>query len=115
MSSSLSYNSHLIPKLEGGHIFKTWKHLCKSTIESAGVWHHVDGSAIVPTKEIDEKDYLFHERVRLFRAQAATARTIIVGSCSPQIQETLEQLPTAKECWDRLIASFSADGLLSID
>ncbi|CAM6127224.1 unnamed protein product [Calypogeia fissa] len=114
MSSSLSYTSQLIPKFEGGNNFKTWKHLCRSGIESSGVWHHVDGSAVAPTKETDEKDYIFQERLRLFRAQAATARTIIVGSCAPSIQETLEQLRMAKECWDRLIASFSADGLLYV-
>ncbi|CAM6125585.1 unnamed protein product [Calypogeia fissa] len=114
MSSSLSYNSHLIPKLEGGINIKTWKHLYKSTLESTGVWHHLDGTAITPSKEIDEKDYIFQERCRLFKAHAATARTIIAGSCSPPIQETLEQCTTAKECWDQLLTSFSSDGLLYV-
>ncbi|CAM6086103.1 unnamed protein product [Calypogeia fissa] len=108
--SSFPSNSQLVPKLVGGNNFKTWKHLC----QSSGIWHHVDGSAAPPTKDPDEKDYIFQERLCLYRAHAATARPIIVGSCSPRIQETLEQLTTAKECWDRLVASFSEDGLLYV-
>ncbi|CAM6082776.1 unnamed protein product [Calypogeia fissa] len=93
--SSFSSNSQLVPKLVGGNNFKTWKHLCQSSVESSGIWHHVDSSAAPPTKNPDKKDYIFQEPLRLYRAHAATTRTIIVGSCSPQIQQTLEQLTTA--------------------
>ncbi|CAM6102748.1 unnamed protein product [Calypogeia fissa] len=61
--SSFSANSQLVPKLVGGNNFRTWKNLCQSSVESSGIWHHVDSSAAPPTKDPDEKDYIYLPRM----------------------------------------------------
>lgn len=113
-TSSVGFNSHLIPKLEGSLNFPTWKILCISTLKASGVWKFIEGTAVVPIKDSTEKDYQYEERLELFHSRAAQARNIILSTCKPHIQQTLADIMSAKDCWIKLSQTYEADGLIHL-
>lgn len=102
MAFSFRDSTHSIPKLEGGANYESWKLLISASLQSAGSWKFIDGTATLPVREIDEKDYQFNARLEAYNAQGAFARMIILSSCKPHVQTSLAHLLTAKACWEKL-------------
>jgi hypothetical protein len=105
-------NLHLVPKLEGTHNFLDWKTPCIAALEAADVWQFVEGDPAGPVRDEDEKPYLFEERLAKFRTKAKQARTIIILTCTSPIQQTLADISNAKDCWQKLLTSYEASGII---
>lgn len=114
MAQSHGHSTMQIPKLEGSSNHKSWSILCKSTLKSSGVWKFVDDSAVAPVQHADERDYFFAERVEVYQAKIAQAHSVILFSCKPHIQLTLETFETAKDYWNKLASSYASKGLIYI-
>lgn len=112
MAHTFCDSLHSIPKLEGGANYDAWKLLVSASLQSSGSWKFVDNTAVVPTKEADEKEYQFVARLESFNAQAALARMIILSSCKPHIQTSLTHVLTAKACWEKLQQQFQPRGII---
>lgn len=109
---SLRDLSHTIPKLDGNSNYDAWQVLTSASLASTGGWKFVDGTAVPPVREADEKEYLFQARLEAFHDKAAHARMIILSTCKPHIQSSLAKVPTAKACWDKLKKQYEPQGLL---
>lgn len=57
---------------------------------------------------------MFAERLVLYNDRIAQARNVILFSCKPHIQLTLETIETTQECWDKLASSYASEGLIYV-
>lgn len=113
MSNQTSILQH-IPKLEGSSNYKTWSILCKSSLQASSSWKFVVDTTTPPIKHVDERDYMFKERCDVYLSRVAQARHTILITCRPHIQLTLNNIETAKDCWDKLSASYELEGLIYV-
>lgn len=113
-SGSIGYNIAHIPKLDGCSNYDTWKILVTSSLESSGVWKHVDGSAVPPIQHPDECDYAYQDRLELFHTKAAQACNIVLSTSKQFIQHSLKSVITAKLGWDKLAMSYESEGLVHV-
>lgn len=113
-SSSIGFNASSIPKLEGTSNFQQWKVICMSSLQSSGVWKFVIWEAVPPLQDPAEREYSFQDRLENYHSRAAQARNIILCSCSSHIQQTLVEVLTAQACWDKLLQTYGAEGLIHI-
>lgn len=80
MSMGYRESTRVVPKLEGSLNYDAWQMLVSGTLQSSSAWKFIDGTAVPPVREPDEKMYQFQARLEAYQAQAAHARMIILST-----------------------------------
>ncbi|WOH13399.1 hypothetical protein DCAR_0832909 [Daucus carota subsp. sativus] len=110
-TSSVKENSSPIQTILNGSNYITWSQAMRSFLKGKRLWRYVNGDFTIPTKEKDEADSKFKDRIEEWDVKNHQAITFFRNSSVSKINLQFGNYDTAKEIWDLLASRYTTSDL----
>nr|XP_017251186.1 PREDICTED: uncharacterized protein LOC108221814 [Daucus carota subsp. sativus] len=104
-------NSSPIQTILNGSNYITWSQAMRSFLKGKRLWRYVNGDFTIPTKEKDEADSKFKDRIEEWDVKNHQAITFFRNSSVSKINLQFGNYDTAKEIWDLLASRYTTSDL----
>ncbi|WOH12602.1 hypothetical protein DCAR_0832108 [Daucus carota subsp. sativus] len=104
-------NSSPIQTILNGSNYITWSQAMRSYLKGKRLWRYVNGDFTIPTKEKDETDSKFKDRIEEWDVKNHQAITFFRNSSVSKINLQFGNYDTAKEIWDLLASRYTTSDL----
>ena len=104
-------NSSPIQTILNGSNYLTWSQAMRSYLKGKRLWRYVNGDFTIPTKEKDETDSKFKDRIEEWDVKNHQAITFFRNSSVSKINLQFGNYETAKEIWDLLASRYTTSDL----
>ncbi|WOH06591.1 hypothetical protein DCAR_0626019 [Daucus carota subsp. sativus] len=104
-------NSSPIQTILNGSNYITWSQAMRSFLKGKRLWRYVNGDFTIPTKEKDEADSKFKDRIEEWDVKNHQAITFFRNSSVSKINLQFGNYDTAKEIWDLLASRYTTSNL----
>nr|XP_017242655.1 PREDICTED: uncharacterized protein LOC108214919 isoform X3 [Daucus carota subsp. sativus] len=104
-------NSSPIQTILNGSNYLTWSQAMRSYLKGKRLWRYVNGDFTIPTKEKDETDSKFKDRIEEWDVKNHQAITYFRNSSVSKINLQFGNYETAKEIWDLLASRYTVSDL----
>ncbi|WOH05162.1 hypothetical protein DCAR_0624576 [Daucus carota subsp. sativus] len=104
-------NSSPIQTILNGSNYIIWSQAMRSFLKGKRLWRYVNGDFTIPTKENDEADSKFKDRIEEWDVKNHQAITFFRNSSVSKINLQFGNYDTAKEIWDLLASRYTTSDL----
>ncbi|WOG96566.1 hypothetical protein DCAR_0415902 [Daucus carota subsp. sativus] len=104
-------NCSPIQTILNGSNYIIWSQAMRSFLKGKRLWRYVNGDFTIPTKEKDEADSKFKDRIEEWDVKNHQAITFFRNSSVSKINLQFGNYDTAKEIWDLLASRYTTSDL----